>query len=146
MSILDVDNLIEDDSTHIKKWLDENCKIYGTYTIKDNIVDINGSVGLDFDVQSIDVQFGVVTGNFVCSHCSQLTSLKGCPREVGRIFDCSYCIALHAIDYLPEKVGEMINMRGNQFYSIDEKLIPLHNERIERNLMKYLVKQNFLNY
>ncbi|MBR5298533.1 MAG: hypothetical protein IKU29_11810 [Parabacteroides sp.] len=143
MSILDVDNLIEDDSIHIQKWLNENCKIYGTYTIKDNIVDVDGSVGLDFDVQSIDVQFGVVTRNFVCSHCKYLTSLKGCPREVGGTFDCSYCIALHTIDFLPEKVGKMTNMKGNQIYNIDEKLMPLHNERVERQLMKYIIKPNF---
>ena len=54
-------------------------------------IDIDG----DFDCSDLDISdfkgisFGVVSGNFDCSH-NEFESLKDCPEEVGGSFDCDY--------------------------------------------------------
>ena len=53
------------------------------------VVDVDGDVQLDIDASTkLPVVFGVVTGNFDVGG-SMLTTLEGCPRQVGRTFDCS---------------------------------------------------------
>ena len=47
-----------------------------------------------------------VGGNFNCSYCKNLTSLEGSPREVGGNFDCTYCVKLTSLEGCPEKVGK----------------------------------------
>ncbi len=58
---------------------------------KNGYVNVNGDCYLkDLSLESFgDIQFGEVTGNFVCSD-NNLTSLKGCPKKVGGDFLCLY--------------------------------------------------------
>lgn len=76
------------DYTEITQWLD-------TYNIQDYLihdnhsVSVNGSVDLsDVDINTIDVQFYVIGGDFDCSK-NILKSLLGCPQEVHGDFNCS---------------------------------------------------------
>jgi hypothetical protein len=45
-------------------------------------------------------------GEFDCSHCINLTSLKGCPRSVGT-FNCSYCTKLTSLEEGPDEITTM---------------------------------------
>lgn len=47
--------------------------------------------------------FGDCKGEFDCSHCINLTSLKGSPRSIGT-FNCSYCPKLTSLVGGPEKL------------------------------------------
>ena len=51
------------------------------------------------------VKFGKVSRNFICAYCENLTSLEGCPREVGGNFNCYYCENLTSLKGCPEEVG-----------------------------------------
>jgi hypothetical protein len=54
----------------------------------DGTVDVNGNVDLACErLSKLPLKFGQVTGSFYCSH-NQLTSLEGCPTEIGGIFLC----------------------------------------------------------
>lgn len=75
----------------IRTWLDE----YGVknYTINDKLeINLVGDVNLmrkGLKEFPSFIQFGVVKGNFFCD-LNRLTTLKGSPIEVGKVFDCSY--------------------------------------------------------
>ena len=77
------------DHADIKYKLRRFFRITGKVTIRANgVVDVEGNVHLMNDHPKMPVQFGQVTGVFVCS-MSKLTSLEGCPTHVGDNFDCS---------------------------------------------------------
>ena len=62
----------------------------GSWHYKAGKVNVDSNVELSGkELTSIPVQFGYVTGWFDCSD-NNLTSLKGCPVEVGDWFACSY--------------------------------------------------------
>ena len=42
-----------------------------------------------------------VKGNFKCSNCNSLKSLKGAPEKIGYSFDCSYCNSLKSLKGAP---------------------------------------------
>ena len=76
------------------------------YTVnKDFTVDVNGDVSLrDLNLYEIPVQFGRVSGYFDISY-NKLTSLKGCPREVGG--DFWICVnPLKNLNYSPKIVHQ----------------------------------------
>ena len=52
-----------------------------------------------------DLSTVTVTGSFDCWACSNLTSLKGAPKEVGGDFCCSACEKLTSLEGVPQKVG-----------------------------------------
>ena len=59
---------------------------------KDGTYDVDGSVGLTREYVhdgKLTVKFRKVRGDFSCSNLG-LTTLEGCPEEVGDQFDCSY--------------------------------------------------------
>ena len=60
----------------------------------------------------------IIYGSFYCSS-NQLTSLKHCPKEVGRGFYCSNN-NLTSLEHCPIKVGE-------DFYCLDNKLTSLEH-------------------
>lgn len=84
----------------------------------------NGSYDIDGDIDLKDfqdfiedgkliVKFGKVSGNFYCRsihlarrQLKDLTSLEGCPVEVGGDFKCSYCDGLTSLAGAPKKVGK----------------------------------------
>ena len=75
------------DRSGVDAWLKE----YGVknYTINEDLsVDVNSDVDLmDKSLIEIPISFGVVSGNFSCKY-NNLTSLEGCPVEVGGYFHC----------------------------------------------------------
>ena len=95
----------------IKKWLDEHRII--NYTINDDLtIDVNGYVDLRHykEKQLPDyIQFGKVTWHFYILNCPNLTSLKGCPKEVSGDFDCFLCPKLESLKGTPQKVGRNFN-------------------------------------
>ena len=78
------------------------------------------------DGDGFTINFGEVTGNFLCYDLG-LTSLKGAPKEVGGDFDCSNN-QLTSLKGAPQKVG------GN-FYCDDNKLTSLEGapQRVEKS-------------
>ena len=126
-SILDVDDLIANNDKFINDWIRNNCSVISPYTIKNGIVDVNGGVVVNNNVESIDIKFGrvkgqfnlsmspfltslegcpdYVGGDFVCDWNKRLTSLKGAPKEVGGSFNCDWCRGLTTLEGSPEKVG-----------------------------------------
>ena len=88
------------------------------YTInKDLTVDVTGDVIIDHKaLKVIPVQFGVVTGNFICSN-NELTTLQGGPTKVGGYFNCDNN-KLTTLEGGPTEVGE-------SFYCGDNKLTTL---------------------
>lgn len=87
----------------ISKWLDKH--EVKNYTINDDLtVDVLGNVDIsENNLKKIPVQFGKVSGNFNCFG-NQLTSLKGCPKEIGEYFNCSFN-ELTSLEYSPREVG-----------------------------------------
>ncbi len=63
---------------------------------------------LDFSFQELtelpDLSEVIVKGNFECTHCPQLASLKGAPKEVGGYFSCIECPQLTSLAGAPKKV------------------------------------------
>ena len=58
----------------------------------------------------------VIEGDFYCTY-SNLTSLKGCPKEIGGKFDCTYN-QLTSLDGCPEKVSGEFNCSFNKLISL----------------------------
>ena len=106
----------------IRKWLDEY-KITN-YTINDDLtIDVDGDVDLDFykyEKLPEYIQFGAVRNYFSLYCSSNLTSLKGCPCEVGGDFYCSGCINLESLEEAPQKVGGSFECRAcNKLKSLE---------------------------
>jgi hypothetical protein len=103
----DSDDSIE--NVLIEKFLKENYSITGQYTIKDGIVDVNGSVIIkNRKINNLTngmFVFGKIYKYFDCSGCDKLKSLKGAPKEVGLAFTCHNCKFLISLEGAPEKVG-----------------------------------------
>ena len=88
------------------------------YTVNvDGSVDVNGSVNLsNRHLKLLPLKFGKVTGEFDCVN-NKLTSIEGCPKEVGGIFYC-YGNELITLEGAPKEVG-------GSFYCGNNKLITL---------------------
>ena len=79
----DEDALINDNTALIEQFLNDNYIIKGTYTIKNKIVDINGSVRISWDTQS-DIteltngmfEFGAINGDFIINDCINLKTKR----------------------------------------------------------------------
>lgn len=92
-SLLDDETeLVNDNTTLIEQFLNDNYIIKGTYTIKNGVVDVDGDVKISWDVQS-DIteltnrifEFGTINGDFIINDCVNLKSLKGLPKKVESI-------------------------------------------------------------
>lgn len=113
-SLLDDEDLINDDNTIlIDQFLKDNYNIDGTYTIKNGIVDVNGSIKL-INPNIKQLTNGVFkfrkVHSFICSKTS-ITSLEGAPEEVG-YFSCRLCKNLKTLEGAPKKVEDMFNCRS----------------------------------
>ena len=101
---------------HIRDFLQKNYKLNPEYiTINQNertkeyVIDVNGSVYANSDIESLTdglFKFGCISGNFDCSHCANLKSLEGGPKEVGGRFYCFSCTSLTSLKGAPKEVGE----------------------------------------
>jgi hypothetical protein len=83
--------------------------------IKDGVVDVNDGVEIKKIKSKIPIQFGLVTGDFICAY-NELITLKGSPRKVKGWFHCS-SNSLTSLDGGPEIVGH--------YYSDNNQLISL---------------------
>jgi len=89
----------------IKSWL----KKYGVenYVIDDKMtINVDGDV--DLNSKMLDdfpqyIQFGIVSGYFLCDY-NNLTSLRGCPQNVGKDFGCSWNW-LKSLEGCPQTIG-----------------------------------------
>lgn len=93
------------DVNKIKDLLKTYFKIDGSYQIDPDsgVIDVDGDVKVVRQIEEIPVQFGVVTGTFICS-IARLTSLKGAPHKVGKIFGCGGNL-LTSLQGAPQTVG-----------------------------------------
>ena len=88
----------------------------GTYNVNDDVdlkkfkqfIDPNGK---------LTIKFNKVTGNFVCKSL-YLTSLEGCPKEVGGDFICGFN-NLTSLKGVPEKVGGNFECYASSLTSLE---------------------------
>lgn len=126
-----------------KEWLDR-CKICGEYTINNDLtVDILGSIYLTgMKLKTLPVKFKKVSDDFICNN-NLLTSLKGSPYLVGKLFACknnkltslehgpleiygSYDCSdnkITSLKYIPEYINDIFDCSNNAL--IDLKYAPL---------------------
>jgi hypothetical protein len=102
------------------KNIENICQEWGieNYTINgDGTVDVDGDVDISKrNLSKLPLKFGRVTGSFYCMH-NQLTTLEGCPLEVGGELWC-YNNELTTLEGCTKKVG-------GYFYCFKNKLITL---------------------
>ena len=113
-SLLDDDDIFldpENDKKIIEEWIKNNYRFSSKLTISDDfVVDCNGNVGVYVKSRNIEsltnglFRWGNVEGNFTCGY-TQITSLKGAPKKVGKNFDCSGCNNLKTLEGAPKEVG-----------------------------------------
>ena len=100
--------------------VDKICKKYGIKNWSpnpDGTVDVDGNVDLSRQrLSKLPLKFSRVTGDFFC-HYNQLTSLEGCPTEIGSNFWC-YGNKLTSLQGCPTEI------RGD-FWCYDNKLTSL---------------------
>ena len=103
------------------KDIDAICKKYGitNYTINpDGTVDVDDLVDLfSRGLTKLPLKFGRVTGNFNCNH-NQLTTLEGCPKEVGGNFNCNHN-QLTTLEGCPKEVGDSFYCNDNLLTTLE---------------------------
>jgi hypothetical protein len=90
----------------VEKSIEDWCRQYdmAKYEIVDGVVNVNGYVYMPArKLEKIHIQFGIVKGTFDF-FSNNLTSLKGCPVEVGDFFKCNKN-KLTTLEGAPKKVG-----------------------------------------
>jgi hypothetical protein len=101
--------------------VEKNCKKYNitNWTLNpDGTVDVNDSANLsDQGLSKLPLKFGRVTGNFWCSY-NQLTSLEGCPKEIGEDFSCHYN-QLTSLEGCPTEIGGDFFCSYNQLTTLE---------------------------
>lgn len=108
---------------YIKDKLRTFFRITGKVTIHvSGVVDVDGNVFATSTASKLPVQFGKVTGVFVCSG-GRLSTLEGCPTYVGDNFDCS-TNQLTSLEHAPTHVGKMFRCSDNQITSLTH--VPAH--------------------
>lgn len=86
-------------------WIMTKNSAQSDYTLrKDGSIDVKGDVVIvEKGLTEIPIRFNKVTGSFNV-YDNNLTSLKGCPIEVGKSFNCSEN-DLTSLEYAPRIVG-----------------------------------------
>lgn len=95
----------------------------------EGLVDVDGSVDIYLPLiyttseikewplpTKLPLNFGVISGHFICSY-NQLTTLEGCPREVGRNFRCDNN-KLTSLIGAPKKIGGYFKCNNNQLVNL----------------------------
>jgi len=90
--------------------------IKGTYEFVDGVYNVKGFADLIKKVEKLPVKFGIVTGNFYCTH-NNLTSLEGAPTQVGGFFYC-YHNKLTSLKCAPTQVGGSFCCYNNSLTSL----------------------------
>jgi hypothetical protein len=105
------------DKADIQDKLRRFFKVQGEATIHaSGVVDVQGNVTLKSLWRKLPVQFGVVTGFFLCAG-SQLHTLEGAPHSVGDVFDCSSNALTH-LTHAPRHVGKHFRCSDNLIQSL----------------------------
>ena len=104
----------------IKNWLDSN-NVENYEIIEDEeygyVVNVNDNVNLNHKgLESIDVKFNEINGNFLCSN-NRLKTLEGCPKIVNGKFACIRN-ELKTLEYGPEVIGENYFCANNLLISL----------------------------
>ena len=87
---------------------------------EDGSVDVNGNIKIhedDLVNGKLPIKFGYVSGNFYCSY-RKLTSLEGCPQDVGRHFNCCWN-QLTSLEGCPKGVGGDFYCNNNRLASLE---------------------------
>ena len=88
------------------------------WSIRDGLVDAHGYVYLsDIGLTKLPLNFGIVSGGFYCGY-NKLTTLEGCPKEVGGDFNCSNN-KLKTLKGGPKEVGGDFDCRYNELITIE---------------------------
>ena len=86
-------------------------------------VNVNGDVDLSFlRLKKIPIIFGIVKGNFDCSH-NKLITLDGCPSMVGKYFECSK----NSKDFTKDDVRKACIVKRSIFTNEDDYPIKVHD-------------------
>ena len=141
-SILDVedniDNMDESIMDQIKQFLNNNFKNASRFKISEKPnkdgkfeVSVNGNVEVK-NKNIISLTNGIfiwtnIKGNFICSDCASLISLKGAPKEVGGYFNCSRCDSLTSLEGAPKEVGGDFYCRSCKGGFIEEDVKKVSN-------------------
>ena len=100
--------------------INDICKKYNieNYTINsDGSIDVDGDVDLSYmKLVKIPLKFNKITGVFVC-YGNQLTSLEGCPKEVGGGFYCSDN-RITDLQGIPSAVNGRLNCKNNNLTTL----------------------------
>ena len=81
------------------------------------VIDYDGDIDFNHKNLSVNILFNKVSGDFNCSF-SELTSLKGFPKEVGGDFSCEKN-ELTTLEGAPEKVGGNFDCSSNELTSLE---------------------------
>jgi hypothetical protein len=96
------------------------CKKYDieNWTLNSSgLVDVDGDVFLAYQgLSKLPLKFGRVTGNFRC-YSNQLTSLEGCPTEIGGDFFCRHN-KLTTLEGCPTEIGGVFFCYNNNLTSL----------------------------
>ena len=115
--------------------IQEICKNYRieNYTINpDGSIDVIGDVNVQSsNLKELPLTFNIVTGHFYCNE-NKLTSLRGCPKEIGGDFDCSWN-HLTTLKHSPKKVSGVFFCDNNyltnlKFVSDCDKIFCANND------------------
>ena len=108
-SLLDDDDAFydpENDKKAIEDWIKDNYKVVGKLTIDGLIVNCAGSVAVsNMSTDSLTnglFKWGKISKNFSCTLCN-IKSLEGAPKNVDGDFDCTWCKNLKTLKGAPQK-------------------------------------------
>lgn len=110
--------------------------IYGSYTIKDNKINVKGDVFcLGQNFATLPFQFDIVLGDFDVTNVG-LTSLIGCPRIIDGSFLCDNNNITN-LEYFPQVVRGAVHLERNSHLQLSDKLF---NDlaKIGRNKIQHL--------
>ena len=89
----------------IKDWLEKNEASKAKFTINDDYtIDIDNFWYKGKGNFPDYIQFNKCRQDFIVTNC-QMTTLRGCPKEVGESFKCEFN-SLKTMKYCPEKIGK----------------------------------------
>ena len=115
-----IDNIDESIKDQIKQFLNDNFKNVSKCKISEKPnkdgkfeISVNGNVVVkNNSITSLTNGLFIwinIKGDFLCNHCTSLTSLEGAPKEVGGDFYCNNCDALKSLEGAPKEVGGIFN-------------------------------------
>jgi hypothetical protein len=106
----------------IKKWLITH-DIFNFEINKDLTIDVHSDVDISGKLNGNlpeYINFNYVKGKFKCDYCN-MTTLRGCPKEVGWYFSCSDN-KLTSLDHMPKKTDNVYCSKNKKLFSVKDVL------------------------